>query len=126
MAVKRLTGNPWFIEIRPSRGIQMPDLWELWLYRDLLYFLVWRNIKIRYVQSVLGIGWAVIQPLLYMVVFTVIFGNVAKVSSDGVPYAVFSYTALVLWTYFANALTESTNSLIQNANMLTKIGRAHV
>ena len=94
---------------------------ELWQYRDLFYFLVWRDIKVRYAQSVLGVGWAIIQPFFYMIVFTIVFGNLAKVSSDGAPYAIFSYTALVPWTYFSNALTESTSSLIQNVNMLSKV-----
>jgi lipopolysaccharide transport system permease protein len=90
-------------------------------YRDLFYFLVWRDIKARYAQSVLGIGWAVVQPIFYMIVFTVVFGNLAKVDSDGVPYAIFSLTALVPWTFFSNALTSSTNSLTSSAGILSKI-----
>ena len=97
------------------------DWQELWRYRDLFYFLIWRDIKTRYAQSVLGIGWAIIQPLFSMVVFTIVFGNLAKVSSDGVPYAIFSYTALVPWTYFSSALTDSTNSLVNASNMITKV-----
>lgn len=97
------------------------DWQELWQYRDLLFFLVWRDVKTRYAQSVLGIGWAIIQPLFSMVVFTIIFGNLAKVSSDGLPYAIFSYTALVPWTYFSNSLSESANSLVNASNMLSKI-----
>ena len=81
---------------------------EVWAYRDLFYLLVWRDIKTRYAQSVLGIGWAIIQPLFSMVVFTVVFGNMAKISSDGVPYAIFSFSALVPWTYFSGALTAAT------------------
>ena len=107
--------------IEDVSGWRLIDLRELWAYRDLLYFLVWRDLKVRYAQSVLGIGWAVIQPLFFMVVFTVVFGRLVNVASDGVPYAIFSYTALVPWTYFANALNESTGSLIQHSNMLKKV-----
>lgn len=107
--------------IEPKSGWRTVDLAELWEYRDLFYFLVWRDIKVRYAQSALGIGWAVIQPVFFMIVFTIVFGNLAKVSSDGVPYAIFSYTALVPWTYFSNSLSESTSSLVMNANMLRKI-----
>ena len=107
--------------IRPSRGWTSLKLHELWEYRDLFYFLVWRDIKARYAQSVLGIGWAVIQPFFSMIVFTVVFGQLAKISSDGVPYAIFSYTALVPWIYFASALTGSTNSLRSSAGTITKV-----
>ena len=107
--------------IEPKSGWRAIDLGEIWEYRDLLYFLVWRDVKVRYAQSVLGIGWAVIQPVFYMVVFTVVFGRLVKVESDGAPYAVFSYVALVPWTYFANAVGESTGSLVANANMLSKV-----
>jgi lipopolysaccharide transport system permease protein len=94
---------------------------ELNQYRDLLYFLVWRDIKAQYAQSVLGVGWAVIQPVFSMIVFTIVFGKLAEVDSDGVPYAIFSFTALVPWTYFSNALTASSSSLITNAGMLGKV-----
>ena len=97
------------------------DWRELWRYRDLFYFLVWRDVKTRYAQSVLGVGWAVIQPVFSMIVFTVVFGNLARVSSDGVPYAIFSYTALVPWTYFSSALTGASGSLIAASNMITKV-----
>ncbi len=107
--------------IEPSAGWRLLDVRELWQYKDLLWFLVWRDIKIRYAQSVLGIGWAVIQPVINMIIFTVIFGNMAKLASDGVPYAIFSYTALVPWTYFSSALTSSSTSLISSRSMLTKI-----
>lgn len=109
------------IIIEPRSGWQLIDWRELWRYRDLFYFLVWRDIKTRYAQSILGIGWAVIQPVFSMIVFTVVFGRLAKVSSDGVPYAVFSYAALVPWTYFSSALTSATGSLTASSNMLTKI-----
>ena len=100
----------------------MPIDWrELREYRDLFRFLTLRSIKVRYAQSSLGIGWAVIQPLVSMVLFTVIFGRMVGVRSDGAPYALFSFAALVPWTYFSNSLSEATSSLIKNANMLSKI-----
>ena len=107
--------------IEPKSGWRLIDLREIYEYRDLFYFLVWRDIKVRYAQSVLGIGWAVIQPIFSMIVFTIVFGKLAKISSDGVPYAIFSYTALVPCTYFSSALTESSGSLIGAGNMLSKI-----
>jgi lipopolysaccharide transport system permease protein len=97
------------------------DLRELWAYRGLFGFLVWRDIKVRYAQTVLGAGWAILQPVLTMVVFTVIFGNFANIPSDGVPYPVFSLAALVPWTYFSTALANSSNSLVSNANLITKV-----
>ena len=109
------------IVIEPKSGWRLIDWKELREYRDLFLFLTWRHIKVRYAQSALGIGWAIIQPVFSMVVFTIIFGRLAKVSSDGAPYAVFSFVALVPWTYFSNALTEGVNSLVSNTNMLTKI-----
>ena len=102
-------------------GQDFIDWREMWRYRDLLYFLVWRNIRTRYAQSVLGLGWAIIQPLFSMVVFTIVFGNLAKVDSDGVPYSIFSYTALVPWTYFANSLSGAGNSLTDSSSMLSKV-----
>lgn len=107
--------------IEPSGGWPKIDLRELWAYRGLLSFLVWRDIKVRYSQTVLGAGWAVLQPVLTMVVFTVIFGSFAKVPSDGVPYPVFSLAALVPWTYFSTALSGSSSSLISNTNLVTKV-----
>jgi len=107
--------------IEPRSTWRLIDWKEMYEYRDLFRFLVWREIKGRYAQSALGIGWAVIQPLCSMVVFTIIFGNLANVSSDGVPYAVFNLCALVPWTYFSNALIDGVNCLISNANMLSKI-----
>jgi len=121
MTVKPTTTNEHTLVIEPPRGWQLIDWEELWRYRDLFFFLVWRDVKTRYAQSVLGVGWAVIQPVFSMIVFTVVFGGLARVSSDGVPYAIFSYTALVPWTYFANALTAATGSLIASSNMITKV-----
>jgi len=108
-------------KIKPARGISVPSLPELWRYRDLFFFLVWKDIKARYAQSVLGIGWAVIQPLMFMIVFTLIFGRLAKIGSDGVPYAIFSYTAVVPWTFFSRSLMDATASLTKNSAMVTKI-----
>jgi lipopolysaccharide transport system permease protein len=94
---------------------------ELWQYKDLFLFLVWRDIKTRYAQSILGIGWAVIQPVFSMIVFTIVFGNLAKVNSEGVPYAIFSYTALVPWTFFSSSLNSASGSLIGSKNLITKV-----
>lgn len=96
-------------------------LGELWEYHELIYFLVWRDLKVRYKQTVLGVAWAVLQPFLTMVVFTIFFGKLAKVPSDGVPYPIFSYAALVPWQLFANALSNSSNSLVSNRDLITKV-----
>ena len=97
------------------------DWQELYEYRDLLYFLVYRDVRAKYKQTVMGLGWALIQPVVSMIVFTVIFGGVAKISSDGLPYSIFSYAALVPWTYFQGALEGSTSSLITQSALLTKV-----
>lgn len=109
------------VVIEPKNDWKFIDWKELYEYRDLFYFLVWRSIRIRYAQSMLGVGWAVIQPFFSMIVFTIVFGKLANVGSDGVPYALFSFSALVPWTYFSNAVTESTNSLVAEANMINKV-----
>lgn len=116
-----LSDSPPIIIIEPPKGWVSLGLRELWEYRDLFYFLVWKDVKTRYAQSVLGIGWAVIQPVFSMIVFTVIFGRLVNVDSEGVPYAIFSYTALVPWAYFSGAFNGATTSLVRNANMLTKV-----
>ncbi len=108
------------VVIEPKSGLLDFGIGELFEYRELFLFLVWREIRGRYAQSVLGIGWAIIQPLMAMVVFTVIFGNLAQIDSDGIPYSIFSYSALVAWTYYSEALNGSTTSLVTNANMLQK------
>ena len=108
-------------KISPSKGWQLINLSEVWEYKDLLYFLTIRGIKAKYAQSVLGVGWAIIQPLFQTLVFTVIFGNLAKMGSDGVPYVLFSFTAMVPWNYFSNILTNSSSSLVQNRDMLSKV-----
>ena len=106
---------------KPSKGWALPKFAELWEYRELLFFFVWRDIKVRYRQTILGGLWAILQPLFTMVVFSLFFGRLAKVPSDGLPYPIFSYAALVPWTFFATALTQASNSLVQNANMVKKI-----
>jgi lipopolysaccharide transport system permease protein len=109
------------IVIEPAGGRQLIDWRELREYRDLFRFLVDRDIKVLYKQTVLGFGWAILRPVLSMVIFTIIFGNLAQVDSDGVPYAIFSYVALVPWLYFSSALGASALSLVNNTEMLTKI-----
>jgi lipopolysaccharide transport system permease protein len=113
------TSTP-ILKIRASHPLRL-NLKDIWEYRELLYFLVWRNIKIRYKQTALGAAWAVLQPLLTMLVFTVFFGRLAKVPSDGIPYPVFAFTALLPWQLFAFALTESSNSLVVSQNLITKV-----
>jgi lipopolysaccharide transport system permease protein len=107
--------------IKATSGWQLIDVGALWQYRDLLYFLSVRGIKIKYAQSILGIGWAVANPLIQAVLFTVIFGNLAQLSSDGTPYILFSYTAMVAWTYFSNILSDATSSLVSNRDMIGKV-----
>ncbi len=109
------------IVIRPSRGWFALRLNDLWQYRDLLYFLTWRDIKVRYKQTVLGAAWAVLQPFLTMVVFTLFFGRLAKIPSEGVPYPIFSYAGLLPWTFFSQAMTQSSDSLVGNANLISKV-----
>jgi lipopolysaccharide transport system permease protein len=104
-----------------SKGWAWPKLRELWEFRELLYFFAWRDIKVRYKQTVMGVLWAIIQPFLTMVIFSLFFGRLASIPSDGLPYPVFSYAALVPWTFFANALAQASNSLVINANMIKKI-----
>ncbi len=107
--------------IEPARGWMPLKLDELWEYRELFYFLTWRDIKVRYKQTLLGASWAIIQPVCTMIVFSLFFGNLAKVPSDGIPYPIFAYAALVPWTFFANALSTSSNSLVQGSNLLKKV-----
>jgi len=107
--------------IRPSSGWRALDLQELWAYRELVYFLVWRDIKIRYKQTAFGASWAVIQPFFTMVVFSLFFGRLAGVPSDGLPYPVFSFAALVPWTFFATGLTMSANSVVSSQEVVKKV-----
>ena len=113
--------SPETILLRPSRGWSALNLRDLWVYRELIFFLIWRDIKVRYKQTALGAAWAVLQPLLTMIVFTFFFGNLLDVNSDGLPYPVFSYTALLPWGLFSKAIGDAGRSLVLNRNMLTKI-----
>jgi lipopolysaccharide transport system permease protein len=112
---------PRSVVIKPITGWTALNLKDLWIYRELVYFLTWRNLKVRYKQTALGATWAILQPFLTMVVFSIFFGNLAKVPSDGVPYPIFSYTALLPWTLFAKALTDASHSLVQSSHMITKV-----
>jgi lipopolysaccharide transport system permease protein len=107
--------------LRPSKGWPALNLHELLQYHELLYFFVWRQLKVRYKQTILGAAWAVIQPFLAMIIFSVFFGRLARMPSDGVPYPIFAYAALLPWTYFANAVTLASNSLVEHEKMLTKV-----
>lgn len=107
--------------LRPSKGWSALKLAEVWEYRELLYFLTWRDILVRYKQTVLGAAWAILQPLLAMVIFTIFFGRLAKIPSGGVPYSLFSYAGLVLWMFFANGLSQGANSLITNPELVKKV-----
>ncbi len=112
---------PPHIQIKPVKGWQLVDFKELSKYRDLFYFLVIRDIKVKYKQTVLGGLWAIIRPFFMMVVFTLFFGKLAKIPSDGIPYPIFSYTAMVAWTYFSTSIADSANSLIGEANLISKV-----
>ncbi|MBM4406134.1 MAG: ABC transporter permease [Chloroflexi bacterium] len=107
--------------IKPSRGWFALNLRELWAYRELLYFFIWRDIKVRYKQTVVGAAWVIIQPFSQMVIFSVVFGHLADLPSDEIPYPVFTYTALVPWIYFANSLTNSSNAVVDQARVITKV-----
>ncbi len=109
------------IEIEPSRGWEALDLRGVWEYRELVWFLIWRDIKVRYKQASLGIAWAVIQPVMTMLVFTLIFGRLAQLPSDGLPYPVFTFTALLPWQLFSGALTGSSNSVVNSASLISKV-----
>ena len=109
------------IVIEHKKGWRLIDWHELWQYKDLLFFLVWRDIKVVYKQTVLGFAWAIIRPVFSMIVFSVVFGRLAKVPSDGAPYPIFAYAALIPWTYFSATVTKSTESLLTNLAMLTKV-----
>ena len=116
-----MNNNKQSIKIINPKTKYFPNFKEIFEYKDLLYFLILKDIKARYAQSVIGVGWAIIQPLFFMLVFTVIFGKLAKIDSEGVPYQIFSFTALVPWTFFSNAMTDSANSLSGNMALITNI-----
>lgn len=107
--------------IRPKKGLVPIDFAELWRYKELLFFLAWRGILVRYKQTIIGIGWAVIQPVLIMIVFTVIFGKLAKFPSGGIPYPILTFVALLPWQFFSNALTQSSQSVVGNNALVSKI-----
>ena len=107
--------------IRPTRGWASLKLRDVWTYRELLYFLTWRDIKVRYKQTVIGAAWAILQPLIGMLIFTIFFGGVLNVPSDGVPYPIFAYSGMVVWAFFANGVTFASNSLVLEANMIKKV-----
>ena len=107
--------------IKPSRGFNFKKIQESFEYKDLLYFLVLKEIKVLYKQTILGFGWAILRPVISMLIFTIIFGKVAKIPSDGIPYPIFSYVALVPWIFFASSMTKSSQSLIANSSVFTKV-----
>lgn len=109
------------VVIEPNKGWSALDLRDLWAFRELLYFLTWRDVKVRYKQTELGVAWAIIQPLFTMLIFTLFFGRLAGVPSDNVPYPIFAFTGLLAWTFFANAITNSGNSLVGSAHLITKV-----
>ena len=109
------------VRIQPSSGWSSLKLREVWEFRELMYFLVWRDIKVRYKQTVLGAAWAILQPFLTMVVFSLFFGRLAGIPSEGVPYPIFSYAALVPWAFFANGSSQAADSLVGSANLIKKI-----
>jgi lipopolysaccharide transport system permease protein len=116
-----LASESTFVRIEPSKGWVSLNLHELWEYRELLYFLVWRDVKVRYKQTVVGGAWAIIQPFFTMLVFSLFFGKLAKMPSDGIPFPIFSFAALVPWAFFANGLSQATNSLVGNSNLIQKV-----
>jgi len=109
------------VSIRAGSKFAAVDLKSLWAYRELLYFLTWRDVKVRYKQTVLGAAWAVIQPLFMVIIFSIFFGKLARLPSDGIPYPLFAYAAVLPWTFFSNAVTKSGNSLVGSANLITKV-----
>ena len=114
-------GAPATIRIEPPRRLFELRLREVWAYRELLYFFVWRDVKIRYQQTAIGVLWVILQPVLNMLVFTLFFGRLAKLPSDGLPYPVFYFAALIPWTYFSSSLSSTTNVAVENQNVITKV-----
>src|SRR5512136_2451432 len=109
------------VVIEPTRRLRTLHVREFWAYRELLYFLVWRDVKVRYKQTALGAAWAILQPLMTAAVFTIFFGRLAGISSDGLPYPLFSYCGLLMWTFFAQGLSLSSNSVVGSAQLITKV-----
>jgi lipopolysaccharide transport system permease protein len=115
------TGASATVRIEPVRNFLELRLREVWMYRELLYFFIWRDLKVRYKQTVIGVAWVVLQPLMSMGVFTIFFGRLARLPSDGLPYPVFYFAALAPWTYFSTALTTATNVVVENQRVITKV-----
>src|SRR5262245_3743020 len=113
--------SPEVLTIRPSRGLFDIDLREVWAHRELLWFLAWKDIKVRYKQTLIGAAWVVLQPVCTMIVFTIFFGRLAKLPSNGLPYPVFFMSAILPWSYFAGALAGCTNAIIENQRVVTKV-----
>ena len=109
------------VVIRPQKGLFRPGWGDIWEYRELLLFLAWRDVKVRYKQTAIGVGWAVLQPLMSMIIFSIIFGNFANIPSDDLPYPIFAYAAILPWTYFSQAVGRSGASLVTSANLITKV-----
>jgi lipopolysaccharide transport system permease protein len=107
--------------IKPTKGWRFLNLRELWQYKELLYFLIWRDLRVRYKQTIIGVAWVVFQPLITMVIFTIIFGYIMKVPSSGFPYPIFVYSALIPWIYFSSSLSQGSASLISNSNLISKV-----
>lgn len=120
METVHLPAEP-LVVIQPSKKWSLLNLKDIWAYRELLFFLTWRDVKVRYKQTVLGAAWAILQPLFMMIIFTIFFGRLAGVASSGIPYPLFALAGLVPWTFFANAITASGNSLVGSANLITKV-----
>jgi lipopolysaccharide transport system permease protein len=116
----RLPAEP-LVVIQPSKKWSLLSLKDIWAYRELLFFLTWRDVKVRYKQTALGAAWAILQPLFMMIIFTIFFGRLAGVASSGIPYPLFALAGLVPWTFFSNAITASGNSLVGSANLITKV-----
>ena len=107
--------------IRPKKSFHFSDLKDIWQYRELLYFFSWRDLKVRYKQTAIGAGWAIFQPFITMVVFSIFFGGLAKIPSDNVPYPIFVYVGLIFWQFFSSALSDTSSSLITNQAIITKV-----
>jgi len=120
-AIREATNDNCVIVIEPSRSWVSLDLSQLWGYRELLYFLIWRDVKVRYKQTVIGAAWAILQPLMTMLIFTLVFDRLAKVPSDNLPYPIFSYTALLPWNLFAGALSRCSGSVVGQSNLVSKV-----
>lgn len=117
---QQLPSEP-LVVIEPGNWLNLPKISDLWAYRELLFFLTWRDVKVRYKQTALGAAWAILQPLFMMIIFTIFFGRLANVDSAGIPYPLFALAGLVPWTFFSNAITASGNSLVGSANLITKV-----